>query len=174
MSYRKLLLFGNSSSGKSTLAKKLASLENLAHLDLDSLAWLRTQPPTRQCVEVSTSQIIDFIETHNGWVIEGCYTDLLRVAEPSSTEIVYLNIPVEECVTNARMRAWEPHKYESKEAQDKNLDMLIDWIKQYPTKNGTISEQAHTDFYNKYTGKKTKIQDLETALEVNASDPKLG
>jgi adenylate kinase family enzyme len=35
------LLFGNSGSGKSTLASHLSSA-TMAHLDLDSLAWLRS------------------------------------------------------------------------------------------------------------------------------------
>jgi len=166
MSHQNLLLFGNSSSGKSTLAKKLCSLHNLAHLDLDSLAWLPTEPPTRQNVEMSTSQILDFVNANNNrWVIEGCYTDLLKVAEPASTEIVYLNIPVEVCVANAKSREWEPHKYESKEAQDKNLDMLIDWIKQYSTRDSNISEQSHTDFYDQYAGKKIMINDLDSVDE---------
>ena len=37
---RKLVIFGNSASGKSSLAKKLAEQAQLAHLDLDTLAWL--------------------------------------------------------------------------------------------------------------------------------------
>ena len=44
---RKVLVFGNSASGKSTLAKRLATSEKLAHLDLDLLAWQATNPPTR-------------------------------------------------------------------------------------------------------------------------------
>src|SRR5262245_31604748 len=42
---RKLVIFGNSGAGKSTLAQRLAREGALAHLDLDSLAWLPTEPP---------------------------------------------------------------------------------------------------------------------------------
>jgi len=35
----KILIFGNSSEGKTTLAKELSLQNNLAHLDLDTLAW---------------------------------------------------------------------------------------------------------------------------------------
>ncbi|MGB5519594.1 MAG: shikimate kinase, partial [Gammaproteobacteria bacterium] len=43
----KILIFGNRGSGKSTLAKKLVKVEGVAHLDLDSLAWLPETLPQR-------------------------------------------------------------------------------------------------------------------------------
>ncbi len=35
----RVLIFGNSGSGKSTYARALADREHLAHLDLDSIVW---------------------------------------------------------------------------------------------------------------------------------------
>ena len=58
---RKVLIFGNSGSGKSTLAKELAEKEELAHLDLDTLAWLPVLPPKRAPLVESESKIIEFI-----------------------------------------------------------------------------------------------------------------
>ena len=76
---RKILIFGNSGSGKSTLATALAEAEQLAHLDLDTLAWLPGWPPERAPLEVSERKIQDFTKAYNGWVVEGCYTDLLEL-----------------------------------------------------------------------------------------------
>ena len=87
--------------------------------------------------------------------IEGCYSDLLEIALPKSSEIIYLNLPVEACIANAKARPWEPHKYDSKEAQDANLGMLIDWIAQYTVRNDTFSKSAHEALYKGYKGKKT-------------------
>ena len=44
----RIVIFGNSGSGKSTLAKDIAHNQNLAHLDLDTLAWLAEVPPRRR------------------------------------------------------------------------------------------------------------------------------
>ena len=142
----KILIFGNSSLGKSTLAKALARAENLAHLDLDTLAWLPSTPPERAPLSVSEGKIGAFIASHKGWVIEGCYTDLLELASPDASEVIFMNLSVDQCVENAKRRPWEPHKYSSKEVQDQNLDMLIDWIKQYETQNNVFSYAAHTNF----------------------------
>jgi hypothetical protein len=106
---------------------------------------------------VSAVEISNFIDSNEGWVIEGCYVDLLEIAAPFSSEIVFMNLPVALCVENARKRPWEPHKYESKQAQDQNLNMLVNWISQYEDRTDTLSKVAHTRFYNDYSGRKTMI-----------------
>ena len=151
------MIFGNSSSGKSTLAKKLCISEKLFHLDLDTLAWLPTVPPERKPLAESESEISDFINSNTGWVIEGCYSDLLEMAIPSSNELIFMNIPVELCVENARNRPWELHKYESKEAQDSNLNMLIEWISLYSERTDVFSKSTHTTLYEKYPRKKSIV-----------------
>jgi adenylate kinase family enzyme len=155
----KILIFGNSGSGKSTLAKKICQTSCLAHLDLDSLAWQATNPPERKEIKESEKGILDFIQSYDNWVIEGCYTDLLELLSEQTDEIIYLNLPVDLCIKNAKSRPWEPHKYASKEAQDANLAMLVDWISQYTERQDTFSKQAHQKFFTEYVGKKSMITD---------------
>lgn len=152
---RKVVIFGNSGSGKSTLAGEIASSDGLAHLDLDTLAWLPGMPPERRPLAESQQEMDAFCQANDGWVIEGCYADLLECVLPRASEIIYMNLPVEACVANAKARPWEPHKYESKEAQDANLDMLIQWIRDYDTRDDVFSRRAHEAFYERYQGKKT-------------------
>ncbi|WP_019026633.1 hypothetical protein [Colwellia piezophila] len=151
---KKLLIFGNSASGKSTLAKQLAKTENLAHLDLDLLAWQATNPPIRMPLAESALAIEQFMHQHNSWVIEGCYSDLLGIAQANSSAIIFMNLSIDDCIANANNRAWEPHKYESKSAQDANLTMLIEWISQYELREDTFSKAAHVEFYQSYIGEK--------------------
>ncbi|WP_334020532.1 AAA family ATPase [Alteromonas sp. S015] len=153
----KILIFGNSGSGKSTLAKHLCRTKGLAHLDLDTLAWKPTSPPERRPIEESEKEIQAFITSNNNWVVEGCYTDLLELVEAQSTEAIFMNLPVESCIANAKARPWEPHKYKTKQAQDDNLAMLIDWIEQYTQRNDTFSYAAHKRFYDSYHGHKKMI-----------------
>ena len=151
---RKILIFGNSSSGKSTLAKTLEDQQDLTHLDLDTLAWLPELPPTRAPLVESQRKINTFMRENESWVIEGCYTDLLELVEPVANEIIFMNIDVKDCIKNAYARPWEQHKYESKDAQDENLDMLINWIKEYKSRDDENSYHSHMHFYEKFTGNK--------------------
>ena len=156
---RKILIFGNSGSGKSTLAKQMCESNQLAHLDLDVLAWQDTSPPTRKPLRESSDIILEFIQRNTGWVIEGCYADLLEVAMPCANEVIFMNLPIGACISNAKNRPWEPHKYDTKEAQDANLDMLIQWIGEYEKREDTFSMKAHVRLYDSFQGKKTTYID---------------
>jgi len=114
-------------------------------------------PPERKPLKDSAPEISDFICSNTGWVIEGGYADLLKLALPFSNEMIFMNLPVALCIENARKRPWEPHKYESKKAQDKNLEMLINWISQYPERSDTFSEASHSALYEQYAGKKRAV-----------------
>ncbi len=156
----KILIFGNSGSGKSTLAKFLQSrgdhvaVPAYAHLDLDTLAWLPTTPPQRSPLETAHTQIQEFIATHSHWVMEGCYTDLLELAQAEATTAIFLDLPVEQCQDHARQRSWEPHKYATPAEQDANLDMLLQWIGDYPHRDGELSLAAHNAFFEAFAGEK--------------------
>ena len=154
---RKILIFGNSGSGKSTLAKQLCDAKALSHLDLDTLAWTNTVPPQRKELPESIVKIQCFTEANEAWVVEGCYADLLEQLLPCCDEIIFMNLPVESCIANARNRPWEPHKYDSKAAQDANLDMLIEWIKQYEHRADEFSYLAHRRIFDGFTGRKREF-----------------
>ncbi len=127
----------------------------VAHLDLDTIAWLPEMPPKRKSISESKQEIDVFLHQNQGWVIEGCYSDLLELVLPQSDEIIFLNLPIDECIANAKNRPWEPHKYASKEAQDANLEMLIQWIEKYAHREDTFSKLSHEALFRGYQGKKT-------------------
>jgi adenylate kinase family enzyme len=153
---KKIVIFGNSGSGKSTLAKEYVEQYGLSHLDLDTLAWLDTTPPIRKPLQDSADQISQFTERNKSWVIEGCYSDLLSLVIKQATEVIFLNPSVEICIDNCIARPWEPHKYQSAEQQNQNLEMLLDWVKQYPVRSDEFSLQSHQKLFNEYNGNKTQ------------------
>jgi adenylate kinase family enzyme len=152
---KKVVIFGNSASGKSTLAKRLCSTEGLAHFDLDTVAWAPSSPPVRKALEDSWSEIEKFLASNAEWVIEGCYSDLIDLVLSDASEVIFMDLPIEVCISNAKKRPWEPHKYESKEAQDENLFMLIDWISQYTSRDDSFSRAAHQSLFERFLGNKT-------------------
>ncbi len=153
---RKVIVFGNSGSGKSTLATELRE-EGLAHLDLDVLAWLPSNPPERRPLDGAYADIQQFVSDNAEWVIEGCYADLLELVKPFATEAIFMNLPVHLCQENARNRPWEPHKYKSKEAQDATLEMLLKWIAGYEERTDALSHRAHCALYDSFPGEKKMI-----------------
>ncbi|NES71342.1 MAG: AAA family ATPase [Okeania sp. SIO2D1] len=161
----KIVIIGNSGSGKSTLAKTLAQKYSLVHLDLDTLAWMPEQPGVRVPLEESISKLSAFMSKQRNWVIEGCYASLVRVALGHCTKLFFLNPGINTCINNCLSRPWEPHKYESLEAQNHNLEMLINWVKTYATRDDEYSLKIHRQLFEDFSGEKIELLSNESLSE---------
>lgn len=159
----RIIIFGNSGSGKSRLAKALSERHQARHLDLDTIAWKADQPGVRAAFEESKDALMRFIKESDSWVIEGCYSDLLKEAALHSTEMIFLNPGIEACVLNCKARPWEPHKYPSREAQDENLKMLIEWVREYEMRDDEFSLRTHRELFDKHEGRKVEYRSNEEA-----------
>lgn len=153
----RVVIVGNSGAGKSTLAREHVREHGVAHLDLDTLAWRDTDPPERTAIADVAGQLRVFRSANAGWVAEGCYADLAALLVPHATELVFLDVPVARCLEHARRRPWEPHKYPSKQAQDANLDMLLAFISDYPTRDGPLGRRAHEALFAAFPGRKRRL-----------------
>ncbi len=156
---QRIVIFGNSGSGKSTFARQKSAELACPMMDLDTVAWdPEFETPTRRPLAASAPDIQDFINASPSWVVEGCYADLLALALPYATDVVFLNPGTETCIENARQRPWEPHKYSSPEAQDANLEMLIAWISDYEHRVDEFSYGAHRRLFDGFHGRKLELQ----------------
>jgi hypothetical protein len=105
-------------------------------------------------------------------VIEGCYADLAAVLAPRATRLVFLDPGVDACIANARARPWEPHKYATRAEQDANLEMLIGWIRAYPTRDDTMSLGAHRALFDGFTGDKIELVSREAIAAYAPDSPR--
>ena len=156
----KIVVFGNTGSGKSTLARRLSDVHGLAFLELDMIAWKSKDPPARFPLQESVSKIDDFINQHDGWVMEGAYGDFVVHLLAHADEFIFLNPGIEACISNAKSRPWEPHKYKSAKEQNDFLPNLIDWLKQYETREDEFGLMRHVEIFSSFTGKKTEFNEL--------------
>lgn len=87
-------------------------------------------------------------------MVEGCYADLAAVALEHGPCLVFLNPGVDACVRHCVARPWEPHKYATKEEQEANLPMLLEWVRGYETRGDECSLAAHRALFEAYGGPK--------------------
>lgn len=152
----RLLVFGNSGSGKTTFARRVAEEHALEHLDLDSIVWEPDQIAVERPKEDVRASLEAFLDDHDRWVIEGCYGELVELAAPRCTELVFLNPGVEACIANNERRPWEPEKYASAEDQQANFEALQAWVRDYYTRDGSWSYAAHRAIFDGHSGHKTE------------------
>ncbi|HEY9799240.1 MAG TPA: AAA family ATPase [Leptolyngbyaceae cyanobacterium] len=155
----RILIFGNSGSGKTTLANKLAKDLSIPILDLDTIVWEANQVAVRRPQKDILKDLQNFIDNNISWVIEGCYSTLIKVALKFSTEIYFLNPGISQCLENNRNRYWEPHKFKSIQAQAETFEFLQNWIQQYEERDDEFSYSSHRSLFDQYNGRKHELTD---------------
>jgi adenylate kinase family enzyme len=148
----RILIFGNSGSGKSTMARRLSASLGVPHLDLDQLAWSSAR--VRRPLADAAKLLDEFKAEHTEWIAEGCYGDLIDILIPYATEVRFLNPGTEACVANCQRRPWEPEKYGSPEEQNANLDFLLEWVRQYGSRSDEYSLARHRGLFEGFSGLK--------------------
>lgn len=157
----KAAIIGNSGSGKSTLARQLAASTDAAVLDLDTVYWQPGQAVERPPGE-RVALVRDFCRSHPSWIVEGCYADLIEAALPFGPELIFLDPGIEACQAHCRNRPFEPHKFASKEEQDRHLAFLLEWVEGYYQRDDTMSLVAHRALFERYAGPKRRITESDT------------
>lgn len=151
---RRIVIYGNAGSGKTTMARRLG----LPLLSLDHIAWL--PGVVRAPLADSLAQLDQFIRSHEEWVIEGCYGDLVEAAARHSTELRFLNPGLEVCIANACNRPWDPEYCESPEKQQEYLGPLLAFIRNYESAPDEFGLSRHRAIYAAYPGPKREYADL--------------
>lgn len=158
----RIVIFGNSGSGKSTAARELARQSNIPVLDLDTIVWEPNRIAVRRPSEAIHNDLRTFCTGHEHWIVEGCYGDLVEAALEWKPELVFMNPGQEVCISNCRDRPWEPHKYASKEEQDSKLEFLLGWVSAYYRREDEMSLRYHRKLFDAYNGPKREIDQQNT------------
>ena len=159
----KLILLGNAGAGKTTMAQRLIGTADIPRLSLDEIVW--EQGTMRKPLAASLKLLYEFLSTKDQWVIEGCYGDIIEAALPHCTELRFLNPGIETCLAHCNRRPWEPSKFFSAEQQDAMLAQLIQWVKEYETRNDEYGLKRHRQIFDNFSGTKreyTSVASYET------------
>jgi adenylate kinase family enzyme len=156
MSRTRIVVFGNSGSGKSTYASQLAQRQRIPHLDLDTIVWEPNRVAVSRPRQEIRASLEAFIDANADWVIEGCYGELVEAAASRSTELVFLNPGLHACLANNTRRPWEPHKYASLDVQNSMLAHLQEWVTAYYTRDDQWSYAEHRRIFDEYPGRKVE------------------
>ncbi len=99
MNYRKWVVIGTTSSGKSTLARQLSERLGLDFIELDAIYWQANWTPAtlegfRTRVETATNSQPALSEVEGGWVVAGNYHVVRDLIWPRAEAVVWLDYPL--------------------------------------------------------------------------------
>lgn len=158
MNLTRTLIIGNSGSGKSWLAERLAEHLHIPWVDLDSIHWLSDEHsiPRPRAEALGTARVLASGER---WVIEGVYGWIVSELLPRATALIWLCLDDDECVANVRQREAQ------RDEHDELLIALLDWARSYRTREESSGFAAHQRLFDGFSGSKLQLMNRAQMTE---------
>lgn len=144
----KIVIIGNSGSGKTWLAKHLANTIQASLIHLDELFWGDNGFEKRRPHE-EVSQLIENSFENHSWIVEGVFGSLAERYLPQSDLLIWLDMDWELCKQRLIQRGSESH-HMGREQSELGLRKLIDWASTYHTRNDDCSFQVHQAIFLRF------------------------
>lgn len=139
---KRVLIMGNSGSGKSWLAARLSELTNLPVTDLDTLNWGSAgYGKARKKVDVLND--VQAIANQDRWIIEGIYGWIAAPVALYATKVIWLTPDSNECVENIKARGIRNN------GSPEEFAALLEWASSYETRTGSSSYEGHLKVFSK-------------------------
>ncbi len=149
MDLTRTLIIGNSGSGKSWLAQRLAEQLRVPWTDLDRIHWLSDEHsiarPRNEALGMARGAA-----SEERWVIEGVYGWIVSEILHRATALIWLCVDDEDCVANIRLRETQ---------DDERLVALLEWAGSYRTRDDSSGFAAHQRLFEGFTDSKTQLMD---------------
>jgi len=166
----KLLIFGASGSGTTTLGKAIAKELNGTHLDADDYYWKKTVPPFQEKIPLKErhTQLKNDFQKDIRVVISGSLVSWSTYWTTAFDLAIFLHIPSETRMERLRLREVERYgellKTDTKTIADSRA--FLDWAKQYddPNFEGRGITQ-HTDYMERLSCHTLKINSTGSVRE---------
>ncbi|MDP7322249.1 MAG: hypothetical protein QF441_16720 [Bacteriovoracaceae bacterium] len=159
----KLIILGNSGSGKSWLGKKLAQQLDCNLIEMDKLFWepggfnkKRDPELVKKALQSSTST--------DRWICEGVFGRIADLAIERASMVILLDLAWEDCKKNLMNRGPNYEDCHSPSQADKSFEELLNWAKDYSIRENHTSRNYHYNQYNNFDGEKLI---LKTRDDVN-------
>ena len=149
MNLTRTLIIGNSGSGKSWLAQRLAQQLREPWTDLDRIHWLSDEHsiPRPRAEALAMARIA---ADEQRWVIEGVYGWIISEILHRATALIWLCVDDEECIANIHQRETQ---------DDERLVAMLEWAGSYRKRDDSSGFAAHQRLFEDFDGSKIHLHD---------------
>lgn len=157
MDLHRTLIVGNSGSGKSWLAERIANRLGSPCVDLDSIHWLPGGYNVARARNDAVQLLRDAAKAVR-WVIEGIYGSLVNEVCGDSTALIWLCLDEAECVQNIRQRGIR------RGGDRARFAALLDWASTYRSRPGSSSYIGHQELFDEYSSDKRILRSRDEVM----------
>jgi hypothetical protein len=156
--FARILILGNSGSGKSWLSRELGERLKIMATDLDEVHWEPggfSVPRDKDAAKATVRQIA----SQEIWIIEGVYGWLAQESLSRATALIWLDMPLEQCLDDLRRRGPSPG------GDEKSFAALLSWGAAYQERQTSSSLMGHGRLFTAFRGWKRRMCSRQEARE---------
>lgn len=147
---QRTLIIGNGGSGKTWLAGELCDLLGLAAIHLDDLRWEPGQYGKARDNQLVVDEVVRAAQAE-AWLMEGVYGWLAKAVIPRATQLIWIDLPEDECLANVRARGIQGGGSEA------DFQALLQWVGEYRLRNNSSCFAAHLQLFEAFEGAKVRL-----------------
>lgn len=157
---KRIVIIGNSGSGKTFLAHAWSAGSGIPVVHLDEIFWLpggfNRKRPSDEADAMIRAEV-----TKDEWIVEGVFGNLAEKFLHRATHLVWLDLPWEACRAGLLERESESSRQLDLEQAEGNFQKLLTWAAAYQDREGDCSQAGHLRIFEEFSGAKTRITERD-------------
>lgn len=160
----KAIIIGNSGSGKTWLANRLAEGANATIIHLDEFFW---QPGgfDRKRSPMEVEELIVTSKQSASWIAEGVFGELAARYLDEAELLIWLDIDWAICRERLQARGSESKRHMGREQSEKGSRDLIEWASRYDDRDDARSWRGHQILFDGFRGDRLQLKSPDAVRE---------
>jgi adenylate kinase family enzyme len=152
----RVVIIGNSGSGKSHLARHLTQAGQTEVIHLDRIFWVPGGFNDKRPSEVVERQIKEK-KAARAWIVEGVFGELALRFFDRADLLIWLDMPWETCRESLLARGSESAKQLDPATAEARFQQLLIWAADYWKRTDLRSHSGHARLFSEFAGDKIRF-----------------
>ena len=152
----KIIILGNSGSGKTWLARQLAQRLHLHIVHLDDVFWKPGGFDAKRGPE-EIAQLVRSSKNEKAWIVEGVFGELAQCYADAADCLIWLDIEWPVCRGRLQRRGSESKLHLDRTQSQEGLAKLIRWAEGYDTRTDSRSRYGHGRLFEQFSATRIRL-----------------
>ncbi|HBG34729.1 MAG: hypothetical protein A2X70_02070 [Alphaproteobacteria bacterium GWC2_42_16] len=158
--FDRILIIGNSGSGKTWLGRTLSESKKISLFHMDNIRWGQSGYEIRRSA-TDIERDLEAIKSKDQWILEGVFGKMAQSCLSFADLLIWLDLPWEECKKNLLVRGPQFENILTSSEKEKALKALMEWASTHDSRNDANSWGFFNDLYTNFKNIKMCLRTRE-------------